>query len=60
LSCTAYGVDFASLQSHIFQKGADVWIVGDGTAQHPTASTDIIVLDHTKLTNIHMSDFLLL
>jgi 3-phytase/alkaline phosphatase D len=56
----AYGVtDFASLQSHMFKKGSDVWIVGDGTAQHPTAGTDIIVLDHTKLADLHISDFLL-
>lgn len=56
----AYGVtDFASLQSHMFKKGADVWIVGDGTAQHPTAGTDIIVLHYTKLADLHIDDFLL-
>jgi phosphodiesterase/alkaline phosphatase D-like protein len=56
----AYGVtDFASLQSHMFNKGGDVWIVGHGTAQKPAAGTDIIVLDHTKLADLHIGDFLL-
>jgi phosphodiesterase/alkaline phosphatase D-like protein len=56
----AYGVtDFASLQSHMFNKSGDVWIVGQGTAQKPAANTDIIVLDHTKLADLQIGDFLL-